>query len=194
MKNTARHLIFLTFIVLLPACALTPQQLHLEPSVTVKPKPVADGTMVAVAVEDTRTATKLGEVGDPNTQMVEVSLTEDFKPQLFEEVRDALTEMGFNVVPAGGEESDRTLQIDVRRLELTSVKQPFVFDTELRAELGAVATNGGDTYDRLYYVRTRKETAGPPYLKDSNALINTAVSQALEDLLSDERLLELLAR
>jgi hypothetical protein len=126
--------------------------------------------------------------------MVEVSLTEDFKPQLFEEVRDALTEMGFNVVPAGGEESDRTLQIDVRRLELTSVKQPFVFDTELRAELGAVATNGGDTYDRLYYVRTRKETAGPPYLKDSNALINTAVSQALEDLLSDERLLELLAR
>ena len=193
MKNTALCAILAAIGVLLPACALTPQHLHLEPTVAVKSEPVASGATVAVSVEDRRTDSKLGEVGDPNTQMVEVSLTEDFKPRLYEEVQKVLTGLGFNVVPAG-EEADRSLQIDVRRLELSSVKQPFVFDTELRAELGAVATSGPDTYDRLYYVRTRKETAGPPYLKDSNALINTAVSQALQDMLSDERLLDVLTR
>ncbi|HET8728074.1 MAG TPA: YajG family lipoprotein [Alphaproteobacteria bacterium] len=193
MKNTALFAILAAIGILLPACALTPQQLHLEPTVAVKSEPVASGTTVAVSIEDRRTDSKLGEVGDPNTQMVEVSLTEDFKPRLYEEVRKVLTGLGFTVVPAG-EEADHSLQIDVRRLELSSVKQPFVFDTELRAELGAVATNGPDTYDRLYYVRTRKETAGPPYLKDSNALINTAVSQALQDMLSDERLLDVLTR
>lgn len=193
MKNPALSLMLAAAGALLASCALTPQQLHLVPSVSVRTEPVADGTPVTVTVEDSRTSQKLGEVGDPNTQMVEVSLEEDFKPRLLEEVSKALAALGFKVV-SGDQEAERNLQIDVRRIELSSVKQPFVFDTELRAELGALATNGGDTYDRLYYVRTRKETAGPPYLKDSNALVNTAVSQALEDMLNDERLLEMLAR
>jgi uncharacterized lipoprotein YajG len=125
--------------------------------------------------------------------MVDVSLTEDVKPRLYDAVSRSLTALGFNVVPYS-DDLERALTIDVRRLELNSVKQAFVFDTELRAELGAVARNGGDTFDRLYYVNTRKETAGPPNLKDSNAMVNTAVSQALGDILSEQRLLELLTR
>jgi uncharacterized lipoprotein len=180
-------------VIGLSGCALTPQNLHLEPAVTIQPTPVASGTIVGLAVEDNRSTQKLGEVGDPNTQMVDVSLTEDFRPHIYEEVARTLTALGFNVAPYS-DNLERSLMIDVRRLELSSTKQAFVFDTELRAELGAVARNGGDTYDRLYYVRTRKETAAPPFLKDSNALVNTAVSQALDDMLSDQRLFELLTR
>ena len=191
--NKAALFLVLAANVVLGACALTPQQLHLDPSVSIQGEAVGDGTPLAVFVQDHRTDSKLGDVGDPNTQMVEVSLTEDFKPRLLEEVGKALAALGFKVV-SEEQEAARSLQIAVRRLELSSVKQAFVFDTELRAELGAVGTNAGDTYDRVYYVRTRKETAGPPYLKDSNALVNTAVSQALEDMLNDERLLEMLAR
>ena len=58
----------------------------------------------------------------------------------------------------------------------------------------ASAKNDNETYDRLFYVRSFKETAAPPFLKDSNALVNTAVSQALEDILTDEKMLQLLAR
>ena len=43
-------------------------------------------------------------------------------------------------------------------------------------------------------VRTRKESAAPPFEKDSTALVNTAVSQALEDLVADENILGLLTR
>jgi len=179
--------------IALSGCALTPQNLHLEPAVTIQPTPVASGTIIGLAVEDNRSTQKLGEVGDPNTQMVDVSLTEDFRPRIYEEVARTLTALGFNVAPYS-DNLERSLMIDVRRLELSSTKQAFVFETELRAELGAVARNGGDTYDRLYYVRTRKETAAPPFLKDSNALVNTAVSQALDDMLSDRRLFELLTR
>lgn len=192
MRRLVRYLTAAAAIALF-GCALTPQNLHLEPAVTTQPTPVASGTIIGLAVEDNRSTHKLGEVGDPNTQMVDVSLTEDFRPRIYEEVARALTAVGFNVAPFS-DHLERSLMIDVRRLELSSTKQAFVFDTELRAELGAVARNGGDTYDRLYYVRTRKETAAPPFLKDSNALVNTAVSQALDDILSDRRLFELLTR
>ncbi len=174
-------------------CALTPQNLRLDPTISMQPQPVASGTIVGLAISDNRSTQKLGEVGDPNTKMVEVSLTEDFRPRLYSEVARLLMALGFSVVPYG-DNLERAITIDVRRLELSSIKQPFVFDTELRAELGAVARSGGDSYDRVYYVRTRKETAGPPFLKDSNALVNTAVSQALEDILSDQSLFELLKR
>ena len=179
--------------IALSGCALTPQNLHLDPAVTIRPAPVASGTIVGLGIADNRATQKLGEVGDPNTQMVDVSLTADFTPRVYDEVSRALTALGFNVVPYS-DNLERAIMIDVRRLELSSIKQAFVFDTELRAELGAVARNSGDTYDRLYYVRTRRETAGPPFLKDSNALVNTAVSQALDDMLSDQKLFELLTR
>jgi uncharacterized lipoprotein YajG len=183
----------LAAVTVLSACALAPQNLRLDPKVSVQPTPVASGTIIGLGIEDSRSTQKLGEVGDPNTQMVDVSLTEDFRPRLYAEISRTLTALGFSVVPYS-DNLERAITVDVRRLELSSVKQPFVFDTELNAELGAVARNGGDTYDRLYYVRTRKETAGPPYRKDSNALVNTAVAQALEDILSDQRLFELLKR
>lgn len=183
----------LAAVSVLSACALTPQNLRLDPQVSMQPARVASGTIVGLGIEDSRSSQKLGEVGDPNTKMVDVSLTEDFRPRLYAEISRTLTALGFSVVPYS-DNLERAITVDVRRLELSSVKQPFVFDTELNAELGAVARNGGDTYDRLYYVRTRKETAGPPYVKDSNALVNTAVAQALQDILSDERLFELLKR
>lgn len=192
MKNLV-FCLTLAAVTALSGCALTPQNLRLDPAVSLQPTPVASGTIIGLAIEDTRSTQKLGEVGDPNTQMVDVSLTEDFRPRLYDEVSRLLTGLGFSVVPYS-DNLERAVTVEVRRLELSSIKQPFVFDTELRAELGAVARNGGDTYDRLYYVRSRKETAGPPFLKDSNALVNTAVAQALEDILSDQRLFELLKR
>src|SRR5690606_13369454 len=90
--------------------------------------------------------------------------------------------------------ADPALQIELRRLDLQSLKTPFTFETELRTEVAAHASNGNSYFDRQFNVRTRKDGAAPPYEKDSNALVNTAVTQALEDLLSDEQLVSTLTR
>jgi uncharacterized lipoprotein YajG len=192
-KKTWLTMIAVAAVVVIQGCSLKPQSLHLDPPLKVPGAQVANGTLIGLGISDGRTVQKLGEVGDPNTKMVEVSLTEDFSPALYKKVSGVLKEKGYEVVPASGAMT-RSLQISVKRLELTSVKTAFNFETELRAELSASARNDNETYDRLFYVRTYKETATPPYRKDSNAMVNTAVSQALEDILSDEKMLQLLAR
>ena len=58
----------------------------------------------------------------------------------------------------------------------------------------AAAVNGNERYQRVYYVRTYQETAGPPYEKHSNQLVNQAVSQALNEVLKDNKLFDMLAR
>lgn len=193
-KNTSwRIFVAVAVAVLIQGCSLKPQMLHLDPKVQVGGAQVASGSLIGLAVTDGRDTQKLGEVGDPNTRMVDVSLTENFGPTLYKKVAKSLREKGYDVVPTS-DAMTRSLQITVNRLELSSVKTAFNFETELRAELSASARNANETYDRLFYVRRSAETAGPPYRKDSNALLNNAVSQTLEDMLSDEKMLDLLAR
>lgn len=191
-RHPWRIVVVAAVLAVIQGCALKPQFIHLDPAVNISSTQVANGTLIGLSVTDARDTKKLGEVGDPNNKMVEVSLTEDFTPLLYKKIAEKLTEKGFEVVPSS-DAMLRALNISVKRLELSSVKTPFNFKTELRAEIGASAHNEKETYDRLFYVRTYKETAGPPYQKDSNALVNSAVSQALDDMLSDEKLQQLLA-
>ncbi len=174
-------------------CSLKPQNLRIDPEVKVKEAQIGDGKIVGLRVSDSRPDKKLGEVGDPDRKMVEVRVEEDPGPVIYDRVQLALIKLGFSVQPYS-ETMDRTLDIQIRNLELKSVKKPLTFDTELRAEVAAHAVNSNEYYDRQFNVRTRRDGAAPPFEKDSTRLVNTALSQALEDLLADEELLAMLAR
>ena len=174
-------------------CTLKTQYLRIDPEIKVKETQIGSNKTVGLRISDSRADKKLGEVGDPDRKMVDVRVDEDTSSAIYERVKQALIRLGFSVQPYG-ETMDPTLDIKIRTLELQSVKQPLTFDTELRAEVAAHAANSTAYYDRQFNVRTRKQGAAPPYEKDSTMLVNTALSQALEDLLADEQLLDLLAR
>ena len=67
-----------------------------------------------------------GEVGDPERKMVDVRVDEDPSPAIYERVKQALTRLGFSVQPYSNA-MDRTLAIEIRTLELQSVKRPLTF-------------------------------------------------------------------
>ena len=180
-------------VAAIQGCALKPQNLRIDPTVKVNESAVGNSRIIGLGVTDSRTDKKLGEVGDPNTKMVDVMVDEDPSAAVYLRLQEALAKLGFSVVPYS-DAMERTLRVEIRNLDLTSVKTAFTFETELRAEVGAHARNGLEYYDRQFNVRTRKDGAAPPFEKDSTLLVNTAVSQALEDMLSDEQLVELLAK
>ena len=183
----------LGMVAAIQGCALKPQNLRIDPPLKVTESAVGNGRMIGLEVVDSRADKKLGEVGDPNTKMVAVAVEEDPSAAVYARLEEALAKLGFSVVPYS-DAMERTLQVGIRSLQLKSLKTAFTFETELRAEVGAHARNGLDHYDRQFNVRTRKDGAAPPFEKDSSMLVNTAVSQALEDMLSDEQLLDLLAK
>jgi uncharacterized lipoprotein YajG len=186
----------LVVAVAIQGCALKPQNLHLDPEIDVTGDSVAVDTLIALSIRDGRSSKVLGEVGDPNDpnqEMVDVTLDEDFIPLLTDKVSAALEKRGFSVVPAS-EALTRSLIIEIGSLDLNSEKTPFNFQTELRAEVVATGQNTTEQYERRYYVRSYQETAGPPFEKHSNQLVNDAVSNALSDMLNDDKLFEMLAR
>ena len=88
----------------------------------------------------------------------------------------------------------RSLVVEITSLLLDSTRTPINFETELKAEVTASAHNSNERYERLYYVRSYQETAGPPFERHSNQLVNQAVSQALSDMVNDDKLFQMLAR
>ena len=194
MKTITRlGLPVLVVLALIQGCTLKPQYLHLDPAIEMTGGPVTSDTLIGLSVTDGRTTKKLGEVGDPNKEMLDVTLNEDFTGLVAERITVALEQRGFSVVPESGAMT-RSLNVRVDSLLLNSVKRPLDFETELKAEVSAEARNSNEKYDRAYYVSTYKITAGPPYERHSNVLVNDAVSKALTDMLNDDKLFEMLAR
>ena len=184
---------FATVLALvIQGCALKPQNLHLDPDVSYSGQAMTSETLIGFSVTDARDSTSLGQVGDPNTELVDVTLDEDFTPLVTERMTNGIEKRGFSVVP-WSPAMTRSLEVRIDSLVLNSVKTPVTFETELKAEITAVASNERKQYERVYYVRSYQETAGPPYEKHSNKLVNQAVSQALTEVLNDDKLFEMLA-
>lgn len=179
--------------LVIQGCALKPQYLHLDPDVMYSGEPTTTETLIGFSVADARPSKKLGKVGDPNKELVDVSLEEDFVPLITERLTTGIEKRGFSVVP-WSPSITRALEVRIDSLVLNSVKTPVTFETELRAEVTAAASNERERYERVYYVRSYQETAGPPYERHSNKLVNQAISQALTEVLKDDKLFEMLAR
>lgn len=180
-------------MVFAQGCTMQNQNLRIDPAVKVAKSDIGAGKTVGLGVADVRSDKKLGEVGDPDREMFDVSVEDDPSPAIYDRVKGGLEALGFTVVPAS-EATQRTLNVEVRSLELSSIKTPFTFETELQAVVGSRATNDTAYHEREFNVRTRKDGAVPPFKRDSTALVNTAVSQALEDMFADEEMINLLAQ
>jgi uncharacterized lipoprotein YajG len=177
-----------------PGCSLKPQNLRIAPEVVKAVQaPIGGGKSVGLRVSDSRADKKLGEVGDPDRKMVDVRMDADPSPVIYERLKQAMIGLGFSVEPYN-DTMDRTLDIKIVNLQLKSIKKPLTFETVLRAQVGARAVNSNAHYDRQFNVKTRKDGVAPSYEKESTMLVNTAMTQVLEDLLADEELFALLAR
>jgi uncharacterized lipoprotein YajG len=111
---------------------------------------------------------------------------------LYQNIADGLRKLGFQVQPTPGPD-DRTLRVEVRNIEYEAVKKTLTFDTRAKVAIAARAQHGSESYDRLF--EAGQTGSGPmlPSAKDNARTVNETVSMALADMLSDRKLVALLA-
>ena len=189
MKNTIWMAITIGTLTMMQGCALKPQDIRLDPTIELTNAQPGNARTIGVAVSDARPTKKLGQVGDPGGKTVGVSVNQDAGPVIYSRVSDALSGLGYKVIPRAGD-TDPSLKIEVQSLTLDSDKRAFDFLTTLHAEVTARVENGKSHYERIYTVKQSMNSAGPSYTAESSRLVNAAVSMALQDMLSDQKLLE----
>jgi uncharacterized lipoprotein YajG len=180
-------------ILLLQGCSLRPQNIKLDPPVTVSPSSVGQGKVVWVQVNDARLRKTLGNVGNPDGKITPVSVEHDFSKTVYQRVAAALRDLGFVAQPTPGPD-ERSLIVEVRDLKYQSLKQTVTFATEASVSIAGMARNGVDHYDRVYNAGEQKTGPLMPDEKERAETVNRVVAAAIEDMLNDPRLTGLLAQ
>lgn len=179
-------------LAMVQACTLKPENIRIDPTIEISKASVGNERTIAVAVSDSRPTKRLGEVGDPDRQVFEVSVTQDPSPAIYARVSNALGGLGYKVAP-DTQGVEPSLKIEVQSLKLDSDKRPLDFLTTLHAEVTARVDNGRLHFERRYTVNQSMNSAGPSYIDESSRLVNGVISMALQDMLSDQQLLKTLS-
>jgi uncharacterized lipoprotein len=180
-------------VALLQGCAPTAQTVHLAPHAEDHRSGVGQGKVVGLAVTDVRPEKKVGMVGDPSAKSVAISAEDESNAGIYNAATEALRHLGFTVRQAS-EETDPSLRIELRELAYQSLKTPFTFETKGKVTLTALAQNGTALYQRTYKANRSSSSGTPPTARETEQAINELVSMALEDMVSDEQLVAVLAK
>ncbi len=176
-------------ILLLGGCAVNDQYLALNPQINIISDDIGKGKTINLDVLDKRDGTSLGKITDAHKDSFNVELNKDFTKNLKASVGKALEKQSFLVG-----NSDIKMTVNIEKLALSSQKYPLTFKTDLEAIISVKIENGGERYgNRLRIIKT-KRTAGPPFAKDSNELVNEAISNLLSDMLGSEKLRNVLTQ
>ena len=144
-------------------------------------------TSVFVTVIDSRPNNVLGATGDDSARF-SVTLKGEATTALKAKVLPALEYRGLVLARVPDRDSP-ILTIDLQKLNLSSLKtKRFGYVTTLDLEIVASITNGNKKYSKRYTVGTEKKMGSISSSKNSENMINEAVTQALSAIINDEAL------
>ncbi len=188
------RVIAILLIGLLSACAYSPMTVNLEPDTIVSASDIGIGNTVYLTVIDERTESTIGHRGAAMMKGAKITLEEDLSAV----VQLALTEMlqtkGFEIGYDDSNSLRPSLRVDIRGLEYSTSTGFWTGGVEVSAALKAIAIGEGETYENFYRYGNEDRVVVVPGADSNNERINTALNDVLRQLMSDRKLLEVLAQ
>lgn len=172
-------------------CAYSPQTVRLAPATLIAPSDRGHGVSVSVSVTDERPSQKIGQRSDAYGMGAEIRSDDNIAAIVADEINRGLLAKGFQT--AAGSGSAAKLIVEVRLLEYDTSTGFFTGGVHLRSAVKARATAGTLTYEKLYRSEKEERVAVVPTAETNAAWINRSLSEVLQQLFSDDALLDFLA-
>lgn len=177
------RLLIIALFLSLSACAFTPQQVHIEPSVKVT-SGIGNGQNISVIVEDQRPQQIIGNRSGDTDHDSNISIANNISESIANTTKEALIAQGFK--------SDASLQADVSMhiyINQLSYKntEEGQHDISLLAELKTTVKKGPEFYKGHYKTQTQHSLGISPSSAKNNSLINEVLSKSLQNLLDDPK-------
>lgn len=186
--------LFLVFLLsLLGGCALTPQKVAVNPDVLVMESETGKGKTVALKVTDTH-ADKILGYRTTRLEKDSIILTDsDIAKVVQEKIYEGLKKYGFSVDVASAD-APRLLRVEVKTLQYSAPTGSWTGGIRIIATLNAVVKNGDTTYENLYQITNNETVIIKPSQGKNEELINKTLSDVLQRLLQDQKLIALLTK
>ncbi len=184
--------IFILFFMslFLGACAISPQAIMLNPSVTVDQNNIGQGRSINLSVVDKRPTKALGTRGGIYADTALVTIAGGPEEPIRQELVGALSGYGFNVINAANADIDLVIEIETLGYETKGSKYPLRIKNNIL--LKAICNKQGSEFISRYSANKEEEVLTTPTANQNERMINALVSRALSALVKDQKLLSFL--
>ncbi|MCK5656175.1 MAG: hypothetical protein KAI03_07790 [Candidatus Aureabacteria bacterium] len=167
------------------------QTVEFAPDVRVLGSNIGKGREVLITVKDERTKKILGRRGSGFGPAASITTTQDLPKIILKRVKSALKAYNFKPVESGS--ISRSLSVEIRAVEYDTSMGFASSGVHVRASLKADGKNGVSVFEKFYRAEKDKRIIIVPTAKSNAKFINEVLSQALENLINDQELLDFLA-
>jgi uncharacterized lipoprotein YajG len=145
-----------------------------------------------VRVVDARPSTRIGYRG-MDSKLGDIMTEEDVPGVVRKAIMDGLKAKGFSPSAFDGQPSTRILRVELRALEYTTEVNFMKGTIQTKTELQAYFRSGETLYSQLYRGEVKQSAVEAPGAKKNEALINKSFTEALEQLLEDKKLVQIMS-
>jgi len=183
-------------LCLISGCNITPMTAELEPDTSVPASDIGNGQTVYLSVVDERTEQQIGYIGIGRSHEAKISLDEDLAAVVQSALSEMLQTKGFDIAYDESNTQKPLLRVDIRGLVYSTSMTGFWTGGEVQVTAALKATVNGEleNYDNFYRYENVDRLVVVPGVDRNNEMINAALNGVLHQLVSDRKLLEVLAR
>ena len=190
-KEMKRFVIW-TGLLGLCGCAWVHQTATLSLQPQVAPSHIGAGSMVAVRVIDKRPSKIIGYRG-LDSKNAEITTDQDVAALFRQAVIAGLGQKGFDAQPYDGQR-DSVLTVEIREIAYTTDMEMWKGIVQTKAVLHALALRRSAAFSEAYTSQTKETAIEAPRASTNERIINTAISEVVQRLVEDERLLQFLTQ
>ncbi|MRI32200.1 hypothetical protein EOPP23_04210 [Endozoicomonas sp. OPT23] len=185
-----KYLAILFASLLSAGCALSPQDVEVNPRITLEqPQEVIDGT-VSTTVYDDRISKSLGNRGGVYGDTNAITTTNNLPLSLRSAVDLGLRELGMTVTES---EDGAQFQLYLDELEYRVPEGNYITQVDLMAKIRVVVVNNGKRFKGSYTSSIQERVPTAPSDKKNEELINRVLGDVLDRAFSDSELQNFLA-
>lgn len=191
MRKIARFLSVTAAVVLAAACAYSPQQLNVQPAITVTGESFGNGRPVLVTASDQRQQRELGKVGGLYGATTSITIANDLETAMVRATNGLLAAYGFVVNSPDPSAVQLTVVIDEILYQDNSADK-LGKDVQMTAALRAEAVRGGTTFSGRYQTKGQYRSVTTPDAKDNEQRVNKLLEDTLVRMFQDPKLRQFL--
>ena len=182
MKKT----LLLITLFLLVACAYSPQQITINPSVDTSAEDYGLGRSVQIVVEDHRAVKELGSRGGVYKDTSLITIGNSITEAIAGAAEARLAIQGFNTNSIDADAATVKIIIDSLSYDtpVQSVGKKIKLDAILKLEM----TAGNELYTGQYKSSTERKTVVTPSMESNEEMVNAIISSTLNRLFADPKL------
>lgn len=176
----------------LAGCALSPQQLTIQPVLPLEGDSWGRGVPLTVIGEDGRSDPVLGSRGGVYGETSTLTISNDLGMAMARAANGYLATQGFQINPT--DSSAKRLRIIVEELSYEAPDEKIGRETRIVAVLRAEAEHGGDSISGRYRSVAEYRSVTRPGADDNTRWINQVLTDTMQRMFSDPKLRQFLVR